>query len=138
MFKTSGSVKALLITQGIVEMSLGLVPLLLPAVSASLAGSFLTEPEGYVLSRIAGASLISMGALSWAMRNSENSVLQHQVLSMFGLFQILVFTILLYGQLIDARGAAGWLAVCIHFIFAVSFSMVLRHYDVKKNDQTKC
>lgn len=132
MYKNSNAIKVLLVTQAIVEIGLGMFPLLFPHFAANLSGSTLTEPEGVLLSRVAGASLISMGWLSWMLRNSIKSVVQKQVLQMFALFQVAVFVILLYGQLIGARSTAGWLGVCIHFCFAVSFIGVLLRYTDKK------
>lgn len=131
MFKNANSIKALLTTQAVVEIGLGIFPLLFPHFAATLSGGILTEPEGVLLSRVAGASLLSMGWLSWSMRNSLPSLLQKQVLQMFGVFQVAVFVILLYGQLIGTRGAAGWLGVLIHFSFAASFVLVLCNYSDK-------
>lgn len=131
MFNNSKSVKVLLITQAVVEIGLGIFPLFFPQTAAILSGGVLTEPEGMLLSRVAGASLICMGWLSWQMRNSSPLLIQKQVLQMFTLFQAAVFSILLYGQCIGARGAAGWLGVFIHFSFMVSFVLVLRKYSDK-------
>lgn len=131
MFKNPKSIKVLLITQAVVEIGLGIFPLFFPEFAATLSGGTLTEPEGILLSRVAGISLLSMGWLSWSMRNSLSSLLQRQVLQMFALFQTAVFSILLYGQYIGARGVAGWLGVVIHFSFALSFALLLMTHSSK-------
>ncbi len=136
MFKNPHSIKVLLIVQAVVEIGLGIFPLFFPHFAASLSGSTLTEPEGILLSRIAGVSLVSMGWLSWTMRNSVKAVMQKQVLQMFALFQTLVLVVLLYGQYSGARGTAGWLAVCIHFSFAASFILVLLNYSGKTEQKS--
>lgn len=128
MFKTPQSVKALLTTQAVVEIGLGMFPLFLPRLTAQRGGATLSEPEGVLLSMIAGVSLISMGWLSWVMRNSEQSTLQKLVLQMFALFQTLVFIVLLYGQLAQLRGVMGWVPVVIHGLFSVSFVLAVLNY----------
>jgi hypothetical protein len=100
--------KKLLMTIAIIEMTVGIVLLAVPALVASiLVGGALDTPTGLGLARLAGAALLSLGfACWWAWRDARSPAAIGIVAAMllYNLAVVVLFISLRYGAGMTGMG----------------------------------
>jgi hypothetical protein len=117
--------RTLLVLAAILEMSAGLVLIFLPSVFVHLLLGADVVGTGFILGRVAGFGLLSLGVACWPGANNGRSRVP-SVLAMLT-YNSLVAAYLAY--LGAARGFAGillWPAVVIHGALALLFASAAR------------
>ncbi len=113
--------KNLLILTAFVETATGAALLLVPSVPVSLLlGASLDTPAALVVSRVAGASLLSLGAACWLARNDEKSRATRGLVTAMMFYNIAASALLTYARIGSGlSGIALWPAVLLHAALAV-------------------
>jgi hypothetical protein len=112
---------ALFIVTAVLEVGIGLLLLLVPAIPlAVLLGVEQAAPEALLVARIAGAALLAIGVASWLARGDERSAAQVGLLIGILIYDVGAAGLLAYAGLgLGMVGLALWPAVAIHAALAV-------------------
>lgn len=119
--KSISNIKALLFLTFVVEISTGILLLINPNWLASiLLGTNLNSPESFVIGRLAGTALFSLGLICYfAMRDIHSNVTKGVVTAML-FYNIVAAAILLAARFISGFDGIGILpASIIHIALAV-------------------
>jgi hypothetical protein len=112
---------ALFIVTAVLEVGIGLLLLLVPAVPlAVLLGVEQAAPEALLVARIAGAALLAIGVASWLARGDERSAAQVGLLTGILIYDVGAAGLLAYAGIgLGMAGLALWPAVALHAVLAV-------------------
>jgi hypothetical protein len=113
--------KKLLIVTALVETATGLMLLVMPQlVVALLLGASLDSPAAFVVARMAGAALLSMGCACWLGRNdSPNRAVPGLVAAMLLYNGVAVAVLANAGAGARLVGVLTWPAIALHAALAV-------------------
>jgi len=113
--------KKLLIVTALVETATGLMLLVTPQpVIAFLLGASLDAPAAFIVARIAGAALLSLGCACWLARNdSPNRAVSGLVTAMLLYNGVAVVVLATAGAGARLVGVLTWPAVALHAALAV-------------------
>ena len=113
--------KKLLIVTALVETATGLMLLVTPQpVIAFLLGASLDAPAAFIVARIAGAALLSLGCACWLARNdSPNRAVSGLVTAMLLYNGVAVAVLANAGTRARLVGALTWPAIALHAALAV-------------------
>jgi hypothetical protein len=114
-------IKYLFIVTAAVEAGAGVSLLLSPAAPVSvLLGLPLDTPAGLIVSHVAGAALLSMGAACWLARNDEQSQAATDLIGAMLLYNTAVVLVLAHAVIgLGVFGVGLWPAVLMHLALAV-------------------
>lgn len=117
----------LLLVTALAEGGTGLSLLLSPPVPlALLLGEEAPAPATLIVSRVAGAALLSLGVMCWAARNESRSRARSGLLLGVLVYDVLAAVLLASAGLVsDRAGVALWPAVVLHFALALWCSKCL-------------
>jgi hypothetical protein len=106
--------KSLLTITGLIEGLTGLALAIIPSFLVSiLLGTSLTDASAIIISRLAGAALLTIAIACWLARNDVNSFVMIKVMLTYN---ILASLLLLYAVLVERISGPGlWPAVFLHF-----------------------
>ena len=131
--------KKLLIVTALVETATGLMLLASPTrVVAFLLGASLDAPAALVVTRIAGAALLSLGCACWLARNDgPNRAVPGLVAAML-LYNCAAAAVLAHaGAVVGFAGILMWPAVALHVALAVWCIACLRSEPVNVADGSR-
>jgi hypothetical protein len=113
--------KALLATTSTLEVPAGVALVLTPSLAANLLlGEGLVAPAAIVVSRVAGAALIAIGAICWLGRESAGTSRRTDLIVGLLIYNLAVPMFLLHAALVlRLQGIALWPAVFLHTTLAV-------------------
>jgi quinol-cytochrome oxidoreductase complex cytochrome b subunit len=119
--------KLFLVVTAVAEASIGLSLLFLPSiVFALLLGWQSATADAVFVGRIAGASLLAIGAASWMARTDVLSPAQRGLLTGILIYNTAVFILLAYaGAVLKITGLLLWPTAALHAIFAVWCCLLL-------------
>ena len=124
-YLTGGLMRWFAILHTIIELSAGALILAFPAFLAKVTNASLTQNEGLQFARLFGVSLITVGVLTWKLRDlTESKSLVPAFTSLF-VYHLLISITLVYGQVMGFRNAFGWLFPLGHGSFTVGFGLLL-------------
>ena len=120
------NIKSLLIVTALAEGGTGIALLVVPSVIVELLlGAGLSSPQSFVLGRIAGAALVSIGVACWLARRAD-AVVTGLVAGML-IYNVAVPVLLIYAAMADGmQGVALWPASILHVMLAVWCLLCLR------------
>ncbi|MGB4771303.1 MAG: hypothetical protein WBP58_07585 [Chitinophagaceae bacterium] len=121
--------KSFFTATAIIEALTGLGLAMVPAtVAKSLLGRALTEPEGVLVARLAGAALLTIAIACWFSRNDPHSSAMVKAMLAFNVFAI---TLLVYAAVIEQVSGRGlWPAVVLHAVLLIWCLSILRRHAV--------
>jgi hypothetical protein len=130
--------KKLLIVTALVETATGLMLLVMPQlVVALLLGASLDSPAAFVVARMAGAALLSMGCACWLGRNdSPNRAVPGLVAAMLLYNGVAVAVLATAGAGARLVGVLTWPVVALHAALAVWCIACLRSGRVRTRRHT--
>jgi len=113
--------KNLFILTAVIEAGAGLVFFLLPSVAATLLfGSPLDAPVAFMVTRLTGAALITLGVACWLARLDLESRAAAGLVAAMLFYNLAALFILAYaGFGLGLVGATLWLGVVLHSSMAV-------------------
>jgi hypothetical protein len=113
--------RKLLIVTVLVEMPIGLMLLLSPPpVAGLLLGASLDAPAALIVSRIAGAALLSLGVACWLARDDGPSGALRGLIAAMVLYNCAAVAVLAHaGAVVGLVGVLMWPAVALHAALAV-------------------
>jgi hypothetical protein len=113
--------RKLLIVTALVEMPIGLMLLLSPAlVVPFLLGTSLDAPPALVVARVAGAALLSLGGACWLARDDGPSRARRGLVAAMLLYNCAAVAVLATaGAGARLVGVLMWPAVALHAVLAV-------------------
>jgi hypothetical protein len=113
--------KNLLVLTAVIEAGAGLVFFLLPSVAATLLfGSPLDAPVAFMVTRLTGAALITLGVVCWLALLDLKSRAAVGVVSAMLFYNLAALSILAYaGFGLRLVGVTLWLGVVLHSSMAV-------------------
>jgi hypothetical protein len=122
--------RTLLIVTALVETPLGLMLLLSPALVASLLlGVSLDAPAAFVVGRIAGAALLSLGGACWMARDDRPSRAARGLVAAMLLYNCAAGAVLATAAAgVRLAGVLMWPAVALHAALAVWCIAAMRPY----------
>ena len=120
------NIKSLLIVTALAEGGTGIALLVVPSVIVELLlGAGLSSPQSFVLGRIAGAALVSIGVACWLARKAD-AVVTGLVAGML-IYNVAVPVLLIYAAMADGmQGVALSPASILHVMLAVWCLLCLR------------
>ena len=120
------NIKSLLTVTALIEGATGVALLVVPSVIVELLlGAGLSSPQSFVLGRIAGAALVSIGVACWLARRAD-AVVTGLVAGML-IYNVAVPVLLIYAAMADGmQGVALWPASILHVMLAVWCLLCLR------------
>ena len=120
------NIKSLLTVTALIEGATGVALLVVPSVIVELLlGAGLSSPQSFVLGRIAGAALVSIGVACWLARKTD-AVVTGLVAGML-IYNVAVPVLLIYAAMADGmQGVALWPASILHVMLAVWCLLCLR------------
>jgi hypothetical protein len=123
--------KKLLIVTALVEMPIAVMLLLSPPLVARLLlGASLDAPAALIVSRVAGAALLSLAGACWLARNDRPTRAVGRLIAMMLLYNCAAGAVLVdAGARLGLAGALMWPAVAIHAVLAVWCTASLRDYN---------
>lgn len=101
------------IFEGITGLALMSVPSLFVMI---LLGEKLVEPAGIMISRLAGAALLSLAIIYWLYRKVPDALL---IVKAMLLYNVAASVLLVYASLIGFSGLGLWPAVLLHIGLAL-------------------
>jgi len=113
-------IKTLLIINAVVAVLFGLAFVILPVLLMEWYGNAVEEPMKYV-GQLFGAALITIGLLSYSLRNIEKNGIRRAIVLSFFLGYAVGFVVTLIGQLGEVVNNLGWSTVGIYFLLMVGF-----------------
>jgi len=113
--------RTLLIVTALVETPLGLMLLLSPPLVASLLlGVPLDAPAAFIVGRIAGAALLSLGGACWLARDDGPSRAGRGLVAVMLLYNCAAGTVLADAAVgVRLVGVLMWPAVALHAVLAI-------------------
>jgi hypothetical protein len=113
--------KTLLIVTAVLEVATGLGLALAPALTVSrLFGAPLDAPAGLLVSRVAGAALLSLGLACWLAQHDEQSRAAQGLLTAMLFYNIAAVAAFVYAGIgLGLAGSGLWPAVLVHTALAV-------------------
>jgi len=113
--------KKLLIVTALVETATGLMLLVSPTlVVAFLLGASLDAPAAFVVARMAGAALLSLGGACWLARDDGPSRARRGLVAAMLLYNSVAAAVLASaGAGVRLVGVLMWPAVALHAVLAV-------------------
>jgi len=119
--------RLLLLTTAIIEVGAGLALLAAPAAVAQiLLGASLDPPVGYVVARVGGTALVSLGLVCWFARRQASGSVTPVILGML-LYNTAVVAILAAAAIGPGLvGIALWPAAVLHAAMTVWCVLCLR------------
>ena len=113
--------KQLLIVTALVETATGLTLLVSPTLVISLLlGASLDAPAAFIVARIAGAALLSLGCACWLARNDgPNRAVRGLVAAMLLYNSVAVAVLAIAGAGARLVGVLTWPTVALHAALAV-------------------
>jgi len=122
------SVKSLLIVTAAIETATGVALLGMPLLVVSLLlGGLLATPAALVVTRVAGAALLSLGLACWLARDDGQSRAARGLIAAMLLYNAGAVTVLAYaGVGMGLSGIGLWPAVLLHAALAVWCVVCLR------------
>jgi hypothetical protein len=106
-----------LVVKAIISLAFGIALVLVPAAFMSIYGLTL-GPNGVLMGRFLGATLIGIGLICWQGRSVADDALQGITLSLF-VGDTVGFVVALVAQLSGLMSALGWIVVAIWFFLAL-------------------
>jgi len=115
------STRWLLIVSALVETAAGVALLLSPALVAGvLLGTPLDAPAALIVSRVAGAALLSLGSACWLARDDGPTRARRGLVASMLLYNCAAFAVLAHaGAGVGLVGVLLWPTVALHAAFAV-------------------
>jgi hypothetical protein len=111
--------RKLLIVTVLAETPVGLLLLLSPSLVAwLLLDASLAAPAAVIVSRIAGAALLSLGVACWLARDEGPSPALRGVIAAMLLYNCATIAILVYAAVLGLVGVLMWPAVAVHAALA--------------------
>jgi hypothetical protein len=106
--------KSLLTVTALVEGFTGLALAIVPSLVVSiLLGTNLIDSNAFIIARLAGAALITIGIACWLSRNHTQYSIMVKAMLGYNIFSIVL---LLYTALVEKISDPGlWPAIMIHF-----------------------
>lgn len=113
--------RPLLILTSVLEMATGLALIASPSLLASvLFGSTLDTPVAMTIGRVAGASLLTLGAACWLARNDVGSRSAIGLIGAMLFYNIVAVVIFVYAGLGEGVVGVGfWPVVLVHMVLAI-------------------
>jgi hypothetical protein len=117
-----------LIVTAFVEVGAGIALLFLPAVTFTLLlGTSPAGPEVFLVGRVAGAGLLSIGVASWLARHDRSSAAERGLVTGILIYNTTVTVLLGYsGIVMKMAGILLWPAVLLHLGLAAWCCVCLR------------
>jgi hypothetical protein len=113
-------VQPLLTVSAVLESVVGLALLTSSSVPVLLLGAPLDTIPAVIVSRVAGAALVSLGVACWLSRHGTLSSASHGVIVALLIYNVLTAGLLAHAGLsLELRGVALWPAVAIHVALAI-------------------
>jgi hypothetical protein len=130
--------KKLLIVTALVETATGLMLLASPLlVVAFLLGASLDAPADWIVGRIAGAALLSLGVACWLARDDGLSLALRGLIAAMLLYNCAAAAVLAYaGAVVGFAGVLIWPAVALHAALAVWCGMAAATRSGSERRQT--
>ncbi|MDZ4688267.1 MAG: hypothetical protein SH850_24605 [Planctomycetaceae bacterium] len=112
--------KALFSVTAAIEVGIGLALLVSPAVPVSLLfGTGLTTPVAFVVARVAGAALLSLGIACWLARHDESSRAATGLVAAMLVYNVAALALLVSAVVGSGlRGVGLWPGVILHLAMA--------------------
>jgi hypothetical protein len=109
-----------MVINAVAGAAFGLGFILAPAQSLSLYGHVPTAGLSY-LAQLLGAALLSFGLLTWAARNSSDSVARRAILFALVIGYAIGFILALIAQIRGVENVFGWSTVATYLLLALAF-----------------
>jgi hypothetical protein len=115
------TIKTLFIVTAVVEAATGVALLLSPSVPVSiLLGASLDTLGGFVVARVAGAALLSLGIACWLAHYDEKSCAARGLVTAMFFYNAVTVAVLAYAGIgLGLSGIGLWPAVLLHAAMAV-------------------
>ena len=122
------NIKSLLVVTALIEAGTGIALLVAPSVIVELLlGAGLSSPQSFVLGRIAGAALVSIGVACWLARKAERGEALTGLLAGMLIYNVAVPALLIYAVIaFGMHGIALWPASILHATLAFWCLLCLR------------
>lgn len=105
----------------IVSTIFGLGFIFAPASLLSIYGVDTEAPLRYI-GQLFGASLISLAALAWMIRDAEESIMRQSIVMALLIGEIAGFVLAIIGQLNGVLNVLGWSVVAVYLLFSVGLA----------------
>lgn len=129
--------KHLLVLTALIEAGAGLVFLLLPSVAATLLfGSPLDAPVAFMVTRLTGAALVTLGVACWFTCADLESPAATGVVAAMLFYNLAALAILAYAGLgLGLVGVTLWLGIVLHSVMAAWCFACLRTRRASTGDK---
>ncbi len=111
----------LLTINAVVALVYGICFVLVPSTVLSIYG-IAEGPSQQLMSQFFGVALISLGLLSWFVKNVTDSSAQRAVVLSALIADIVGVIVALMGTLSGVMNSVGWTSVAIYFLLALGFA----------------
>jgi hypothetical protein len=121
------------ITSAMIELGAGLALLCLPSAAATLlVGAPLEGPAAWIVARVCGAGLLTLGIACWLARGDTQSRAATGLIAAMLIYDVAVAAILAFAAIgMGLHGVALWPAVVLHGAMSVWCVACLRRSFVK-------
>jgi len=113
--------ESLLLVTALLELGTGVALLAAPSfIVELLLGAELASPQAFVLGRITGVALISLGVACWLARSGEGSTARTGLVAGMLIYNVSVPILLIHAALASRmEGIALWPASVLHLLLAI-------------------
>jgi len=113
------NLKTLLIVTAACEVPTGILLLIAPTLTSEfLLGEGPSSPQAFVIARIAGVALVSIGVACWLLRTADRSSQRRQLIAVLT-YNLAVPILLIQSRLAASVGGPGlWPASVLHLLLA--------------------
>ncbi len=105
----------------VVSMLFGIGFVLMPGLVLSVYGADADLSFRYI-GQLFGAALISLGVLSWSIRNAADSEVRKAAVSSLLVGEVIGFVLALIGQLNGALNVLGWSVVFVYLLLSAGLA----------------
>ena len=109
-----------MVINAIAGIAFGLGFIFAPAQTLSLYGHAPNAILSY-MAQLLGAALLSLGLLTWAARNSDDSDARRAILLALAVGYGIGFALALIAQIRGVENVVGWSTVATYFLLALAF-----------------